>query len=248
MREFILEVCVDSVESAIAAVQGGATRLELCGNLVIGGTTPSPCLYQEIRKYTDIPIHVLLRPRFGDFCYTDQEFSVLKAEAEQFRQMGAQGAVIGILRPDGELDIERLQDLKRAAEGMSLTLHRAFDVCRDPYRALEQAIDLGFDTILTSGQENSALLGAELIGELVARSHGRIEIQAGGKINAEAIQRLYPLTRARAYHMSGKKTLDSAMEYRRDGVNMGMGGISEYSIWRTDGEAVLQARKVLEGM
>lgn len=246
MKEFILEVCVDSVESAMEAVRGGATRLELCGNLVIGGTTPSPCLYQEIRKYTDIPIHVLLRPRFGDFCYTDREFAVLKAEAEQFRQMGAQGAVIGILKPDGTLDLERLQELGRAAEGMSLTLHRAFDMCRDPYRALEQAIGLGFDTVLTSGQKDSALLGGTLIGELVAQSHGRIEIQAGSKIDAEAIRRLYPLTKARAYHMSGKKVLDSAMEYRKEEVRMGLGGIGEYGIWRTDGEAVLQARKVLE--
>lgn len=246
MKEFILEVCVDSVESALAAVNGGATRLELCANLIIGGTSPSPYLYQEIRKYSDIPIHVLLRPRFGDFCYTDAEFSILCQEIAAFRKLGAQGAVIGILTPDGDLDTERLKILCDAAKGMSLTLHRAFDVCRDPYKALEEAIDLGFSTILTSGQENSSLKGASLIGELVARSRGRITIQAGSGVHAQVIEQLYPLTKTNAYHMSGKTTLDSAMRYRKENVNMGLSGISEYEIWRTEEAAVRKARTVLE--
>ena len=104
----VLEVCVDSVESAIAAARGGATRLELCANLIIGGTTPGTALFREIRKYTDIPIHVLMRPRFGDFCYTEHEFSILKEEVTAFRDLGAEGAVIGILTPDGNLDTDRM--------------------------------------------------------------------------------------------------------------------------------------------
>lgn len=246
MKEFILEVCVDSVESAMAAVNGGATRLELCANLIIGGTSPSPYLYQEIRKHSDLPIHVLLRPRFGDFCYTDAEFSILCQEIAAFRDLGANGAVIGILTPEGDLDTERLKTLCDAAKGMSLTLHRAFDVCRDPYKALEEAIDLGFSTILTSGQENSSLKGASLIGELVSKSRGRITIQAGSGVNAEVIEQLYPLTKATAYHMSGKTTLDSRMRYRKENVNMGLSGISEYEIWRTEEAAVRKARNVLE--
>lgn len=248
MKEFILEVCVDSVESALAAVNGGASRLELCANLIIGGTSPSPYLYQEIRKHSDIPIHVLLRPRFGDFCYTDAEFSILCQEIAAFRDLGANGAVIGILTPDGDLDTERLKVLCDVAKGMSLTLHRAFDVCRDPYKALEEAIDLGFSTILTSGQENSSLKGASLIGELVARSRGRIAIQAGSGVNARVIEQLYPLTGATAYHMSGKTTLDSVMRYRKENVNMGLSEISEYEIWRTEEAAVRAARNVLEGL
>lgn len=248
MKEFILEVCVDSVESALAAVNGGASRLELCANLIIGGTSPSPYLYQEIRKHSDIPIHVLLRPRFGDFCYTDAEFSILCQEIAAFRDLGANGAVIGILTPDGDLDTERLKVLCDAAKGMSLTLHRAFDVCRDPYKALEEAIDLGFSTILTSGQENSGLKGASLIGELVARSRGRIAIQAGSGVNAQVIEQLYPLTGTTAYHMSGKTTLDSVMRYRKENVNMGLSEISEYEIWRTEETAVRAARNVLEGL
>lgn len=248
MKEFILEVCVDSVESALAAAKGGATRLELCANLIIGGTSPSPYLYQEIRKHSDIPIHVLLRPRFGDFCYTDAEFSILCQEIAAFRELGAQGAVIGILTPEGDLDTGRLKVLCDAAKGMSLTLHRAFDVCRDPYKALEEAIDLGFSTILTSGQENNSLKGASLIGGLVEKSRGRITIQAGSGVNAEVIEKLYPLTKATAYHMSGKTTLDSVMRYRKENVNMGLSGISEYEIWRTEEAAVRKARTVLEGL
>ena len=248
MKEFILEVCVDSVESALAAAKGGATRLELCANLIIGGTSPSPYLYQEIRKHSDIPIHVLLRPRFGDFCYTDAEFSILCQEIAAFRELGAQCAVIGILTPEGDLDTGRLKVLCDAAKGMSLTLHRAFDVCRDPYKALEEAIDLGFSTILTSGQENNSLKGASLIGGLVEKSRGRITIQAGSGVNAEVIEKLYPLTKATAYHMSGKTTLDSVMRYRKENVNMGLSGISEYEIWRTEEAAVRKARTVLEGL
>ena len=248
MNNFIWEACVDSVESALAAARGGATRLELCGNLIIGGTTPSPCLFQQIRRHTDIPIHVLIRPRFGDFCYTDEEFAIIKGEVETFRKLGAQGAVIGILTPEGELDVERLGILCRQAEGMSLTLHRAFDVCRDPYRALEQAVELGFRTILTSGQQNSARKGAELLKELVALGGERITIQAGSGINAEAIKELYPLTGARAYHMSGKMVLESPMRYRKEGVSMGIGSVSEYEIWRTEEEAIRKACVVLEGL
>ncbi len=248
MSKFILEVCVDSVESAVAAAKGGADRLELCANLIIGGTSPSPYLFQEIRKHTDIPIHVLLRPRFGDFCYTDAEFSILKEEVSHFRNLGAEGAVIGILTPEGSLDTKRLGELAKLGEGMSLTLHRAFDVCNDPFLAMEQAIALGFSTILTSGQKNSALEGAELLKELEEKSQGRILIQAGSGVNAQVIQKLYPITKARAYHMSGKVTLDSAMSYRKEGVSMGIGSVSEYEIWRTDEEAIRKAREVLEGL
>ena len=243
---YILEVCVDSVESALAAARGGATRLELCANLIIGGTTPDPALFREIRKETDIPVHVLLRPRFGDFCYTEYEFSMLKEAVTMFRELGAEGAVIGILRPDGALDMERMGALMERAKGMSVTLHRAFDVCRDPHEALEAAISLGMNTILTSGQKNDSLSGASLLGELVSESRDRIVIQAGGGVNADVIRKLYEKTGVRAYHMSGKRTIDSAMRYRREDVNMGIGGISEYEIWRTDEQAIRAAHDVLE--
>lgn len=246
MKNYILETCVDSVESALAAANGGASRLELCSNLVIGGTTPSPWLFEEIRKRTDIRIHALIRPRFGDFCYTDAEFSIIKRAVEDFRKMGSEGVVIGILNSDGTLHMDRMKELMEAAGDMSVTLHRAFDVCKDPIETMEQAISLGIDTILTSGQQNTSLLGAELLKELHKKSNGRIVIQAGGGVNAEVIRQLHALTGLEAYHMSGKKSIDSEMEYRKEGVNMGLPVLSEYEVWRTDEESVRAAKKVLE--
>ena len=246
MDNFILEACVDSVESAMAAVREGATRLELCGSLVIGGTTPNPWLFKEIRRLSDIRIHALIRPRFGDFCYTDEEFILIKEAVKEYRCLGAEGVVIGNLNPDGTLNMEQMKVLMEEAGDMSVTLHRAFDVCADPYETMEQAISLGIDTILTSGQKNVCTLGTDLLRDLVEKSAGRIVIQVGSGVNADVIQEVYPKTHATAYHMSGKVTLDSSMIYRKEGVNMGLPSISEYEIWRTDENAVRRAREVLE--
>ncbi|HIT90676.1 MAG TPA: copper homeostasis protein CutC [Candidatus Merdenecus merdavium] len=246
MKDFILEACVDSVESALAAAEAKVTRLELCSNLIVGGTTPSPCLYHEIRKYTDIPIHVLIRPRFGDFCYSDYEYEMIKQEVKMYTELGAEGVVIGILKSDGTLNTEQLKELAELSKGRSLTLHRAFDVCVNPYHALDQAIDLGFDTILTSGQKNVCIEGMDLLKELVTISEDKIDIQIGSGVNAEAIKKLRPATGARAFHMSGKTSIESAMEYRKEGVNMGLPAMSEYEVWRTDVKKLIAARKVLE--
>ena len=172
--EYVLEACVDSVESAIAAQQGGAKRVELCGNLIIGGTSPGKALFQAVRKYTDLEIRVLLRPRFGDFCYDEYEFEIMKEDVQMYRELGADGIVTGILLPDGRLDSVRMGELIREAGNADVALHRAFDVCSDPYETLEGAVDLGIRTILTSGQKNSAWEGRELLRELVRRSDGRI--------------------------------------------------------------------------
>lgn len=246
MKDYILEVCADSVESVLAAEEGGATRVELCRNLVIGGTTPGPKFFEEVRRHSKIRIHALIRPRFGDFCYTDYEYAVIREEVKMYRELGAEGVVIGILKPDGTLNMEQMEGLMEEAKGMSVTLHRAFDVCADPFAALEDAVKLGIDTILTSGQRNNCLEGAELLRELEKRSAGRICIQAGGGVNAEVIERLAPAAGIRAWHMSGKVTLDSEMRYRKDGVNMGLPSLSEHEIYRTSAEKVRAAREVLE--
>ena len=180
MNDYILEVCVDSAESALAAAKGGASRLELCQNLVIGGTTPGSKLFEVIRRQTTIPIHALIRPRFGDFCYTPYELEEICEEVAMYRELGAEGVVIGVLKEDGTMNMTAMEQLMEAANGMSVTLHRAFDVCRDPKEALEQAVSLGMNTILTSGQQNSAVKGAELLAELQRQAAGRIRIQAGG--------------------------------------------------------------------
>lgn len=243
--KFILEACVDSPESAIAAWQGGADRLELCGHLIIGGVTPDEWLFQKVREVCGLPVRVLIRPRFGDFCYTDLEFEIMEAQVKHFRELGADAVVIGCLKPDGRLDMEKMKRLMDQARAMDVTLHRAFDVCKDPYEALEQAVSLGIGTILTSGQESSCMKGSECLRRLNEQAAGRITLMAGAGVSADMIERLYPLTGLTAYHMSGKKVEDSSMVYRREGVPMGLPGISEFEIWRTDENAVRQAADAL---
>lgn len=245
-EKLILEVCVDSVESTLAAACGGADRLELCANLVIGGTTPSIALYEAVRDAADICTHVLIRPRFGDFCYSDYEFRVMVREVEQFRKLGADGVAIGILKPDGTLDIERMKVLMETAGEMSVTLHRAFDVCADPYKALEQAKELGIDTILTSGQRQICIEGKELLRELVIREEGQITIQAGAGVNSDVIREIGAYTGIHAFHMSGKKVKDSTMLYRKEDVSMGIPGFSEFQVFQTDTAQIRKAREALD--
>lgn len=246
MEKYILECCVDSVESAINAAKGGASRLELCSNLIIGGTTPDVALVKEIRKHTDIRIHALIRPRFGDFCYTEHEMEIMKSQIQALKEAGVQGVVIGILDEDGNLDIPKMQELLQVSEGLNVTLHRAFDMCRNPYEAMEQAIGLGIHTILTSGQKQSAWEGRELLAELIEKAEGRIDIMAGAGIGAAVIEQLIPVTKGISYHMSGKVTLDSPMKYRKADVSMGLPSLSEYEIWQTSEAYVREAVKVLQ--
>lgn len=246
MKGYMLEACVDSVQSAIAAEKGGAQRVELCGNLVIGGTSPGAALFRQVRNYTDLKIRVLLRPRFGDFLYDEYEFERMKEDTALYRDLGADGIVTGILKPDGNLDVGRMKELMEIARDTDVALHRAFDVCRDPRKTLEEAVGLGIRTILTSGQKNTAWEGRELIKELVEQSADRIEILAGAGISPETIEKLVPYTGTRSYHMSGKRVVDSRMEYRREGVSMGFPGFSEYEIWQTDAENIRRAAEVLK--
>lgn len=244
----VLEVCVDSVESAASAARGGATRLELCANLVIGGTSPDEDMFRMVRERVDIPVRVLLRPRFGDFLYSDDEFELLRRQVRRFAALGADGVVIGVLRPDGTLDEARMAELIALAGGCGVTLHRAFDVCRDPFEALEAAGRLGVDTILTSGQQAACAQGAGLLRELVGRSGGRPQILVGAGVSADVIRTLQPATGANAFHLSAKRTEDSLMAFRREGVPMGLPGISEFEVWRCDEDAVRRARQALDAL
>ena len=244
--KYTLEVCVDSVESAIVAAENGANRLELCGNLVIGGTTPSLELFREIRRYTDVDINVLIRPRFGDFHYTNHELNIMCREIESFAKEGAHGVVIGTLNTDGTLDVAAMKAMIKAAGDCHVTLHRAFDVCRNPLEILEQAAELGIDTILTSGQEASCMEGKELLAKLIQEAPKGVDILIGAGVNAEVMEQLLHDMPARHFHMSGKKVLDSEMTWRNPRVNMGLPGISEFEIYRTDGEQIRRARAILE--
>lgn len=246
MQDYILEICADSAESAIAAEKGGATRLELCQNLIIGGTTPGPKLFEIVRHAVEIPVHVLIRPRFGDFCYSDYEMEQIKEEIKMFRELGADGVVIGVLSPDGSIDRERMERLLEERGEMSVTLHRAFDVCRDPLKSLQMAKDLGIQTILTSGQKDSCMEGADLLRELQKESQGGIQIQAGGGVTPENLETLFCQTGIRAWHMSAKTGIESRMKYRNPDVHMGIADISEYILFQTSEAKVRQAADILK--
>lgn len=244
-EQFVLEACVDSLESALAAKEGGATRLELCANLMIGGTSPSPALFREIRTRVSAPIRVLLRPRFGDFLYTEAEFAVIRREIRMFRELGADGVVVGCLTPEGNLDMQRMEILIEEAGFLPVTLHRAFDVCTDPLQALEDAKALGIDTILTSGQQASCAAGKELLAEL-SKGAGEVRIMAGAGVDAAVIADFLKTTPIRAFHLSGKEVLQSGMSYRKEGVPMGLPGMDEFQIWRANPESIRKARLALD--
>ena len=245
-NKFLLECATDSVESALAAAKGGANRLELCANLIIGGTTPTLALYDEVRSHSDIPLFILIRPRFGDFLYTDYEANVICREIEMFQKAGAEGVVIGSLNKDGSLNAEHMKRFIDSAKDMSVTLHRAFDMCADPFETLKQAKELGVNTILTSGQAPSSLEGIDLYEKLIEKANGEISILAVGGIKASTIEKLLKQTSLTAFHMSGKIVVESGMEFRNPAVSMGLPGISEYNIWLTDENNVREARRVLD--
>lgn len=216
--DFKLEICVDSVESAIIAQEAGADRLELCCALTEGGLTPGYGLIKSVLSNTDIPVHVLIRPRGHDFLYTDNEFEVIRKDMELCGESGAHGVVIGLLNADGTIDIERTSLLADFARPMSVTFHRAFDVCSDPFRALEDIISTGADRLLTSGQKPTALEGASLIKSLVKKASGRLIVMPGGGINEGNAEEIAIITGAKEFHLSAGKTTESAMNFRNENI------------------------------
>lgn len=241
-----MEICVDSIESALAAEKGGADRIELCDNLVAGGTTPSIGMLQTIRKHLTIDINFIVRPRSGDFCYSDFEFQVMKRDIEMAKEYGANGIVVGILKPNGEIDMERMKEIIQLAKPLKVTFHRAFDMTRDPFKSLDTLISLGVERILTSGQESNAFEGVDLIKELVHRSKGKIIIMPGAGINELNVEEIINKTGVREIHMSAKEKVESPMEYRNSRVAMGGNLIvEEYDNYYTSEKTVRNIREKL---
>jgi len=234
-----VEICVDSVESAVAAQSGGANRVELCDNLMEGGTTPSCGSIEIARRLLDIKLQVIIRPRGGDFLYSDTEFDIMKRDIEAAKRLGADGVVIGLLDREGNIDIARTAELVELSRPMSVTFHRAFDVCRDPFAAIDQLADIGVDRILTSGQEATAVEGSELLAKLVEYAGNRIIIMVCGNLNERNINRVIAETGAKELHFTGFRSVDSEMQYRNDRVFMG-GTLRppEYSRAVTDAEVI----------
>lgn len=220
MNDIIIEVCATSVDSAIAAERGGAKRIELCDNLDEGGTTPSAGTIIQARKNLSIDLCILIRPRGGDFLYNDIEFSIMKEDILMSKKLGADGVVIGMLDKDGNIDKERVNELIRIARPMQVVFHRAFDMCSDPHKAMEELIELKIDRLLTSGQKKSAIEGAQLISELNEKAAGRIEIMPGSGIKTDNFRGLIHNTNCRNFHLTGREKVNSIMDFRGTGVSL----------------------------
>lgn len=217
----IFEICVDSVAGVRAAKEAGAHRVELCGDLLEGGTTPSRGMIREARTIAGIGLHVIIRPRGGDFLYDDDEFAVMAADIDAAKDEGADGVVIGLLTADGAIDAARTRELAVRARPLAVTFHRAFDMTPDPFAALETLIGLGVERVLTSGQEASVLEGLPLIAELVRRAGDRIIVMPGGGITDRNVGRIVAEARPRELHFAALEPLHGAMRFRRSHVFMG---------------------------
>lgn len=228
-----LEICTDNVISALDAQNSGADRIELCSALNEGGLTPSYGMIVSVRSQLMIDIHVLIRPRSGDFLYRDAEIEVMTKDIELCKKEGVNGIVIGILNSDGSIDTVRTSMLINLAKPMTVTFHRAFDMCSDPFKGIEEVISTGAERLLTSGQKNGAVEGSGLIRELNEVAGDKIILMPGGGISDKNILSLIDKTRASEYHMTGRKTIESHMKFRKEGVSMGAIGFNSEFRWKT---------------
>jgi copper homeostasis protein len=245
--KFKLEICVDNIVSAIIAQESGADRIELCGNLPEGGTTPGLGTIRSVREKVAIGLHVIIRPRGGDFLYSKAEYDIMKRDIEICGENGVNGIVLGILLPDGNIDIERTARLIEFSRPMSATFHRAFDLTDDPMKNLEGVISTKADRLLTSGQRNKAEEGLDLLNKLVETSENRIIIMPGSGINDSNIRLIANSTNATEFHLTGRKIIDSGMIFRRDDVSLG-GSYDQPEFMRkiADGEVIRSIVSILK--
>ncbi|MCB2221153.1 MAG: copper homeostasis protein CutC [Bacteroidetes bacterium] len=245
--DYLVEVCVANLASAIAAQKGGAQRIELCDNLYEGGTTPSYSMIRKVRQLLRIDVNVMIRPRGGDFLYTDAEFDIMLEDIRICRELKADGVVFGILLSDGTIDVDRCRILVEQAWPMTTTFHRAFDLTPDPYQALESIIALEMDRILTAGQQNKVPEGVALISKLIDTAGDRIIIMPGSGINTQNIREIRDITNTKEFHLTGRKILESKMKYRKEGIHMGgIPDIPEYDVLATDASIIRDIVKLLQ--
>ncbi|MDB5063487.1 MAG: copper homeostasis protein CutC [Mucilaginibacter sp.] len=244
-----LEVCANSVTSAIAAQDGGALRVELCENLSEGGTTPSYGQLLLARKNLHIKLFVLIRPRRGDFLYTDLEFEVMQADIRSCIEIGCDGIVIGILNADGTVDKPRCTELVRMAKqwGLGVTFHRAFDMCVDQFQALEDIIEIGCDRILTSGGKPTAMEGANVLTHLLEKAAGRISIMPGSGITENNVADLIHFTGVTEIHSSARISNPGKMQYKKDHLLMSDNFTDEYGVDVTSADRVRAILKAANG-
>lgn len=233
-NDFILEVCTNGLSSGINAIKGGTNRIELCSSLFEGGTTPSPALIEWASEIINLESRVMIRPRGGDFLYSDLEFEIMKKEIEYCKKMKIDGVVFGLLLPNGTIDYFRTKALIEIARPMKVTFHRAFDMCENIFSALDTLIQLKVDTVLTSGGKNKAIEGIDNLKKLVLQADNKIEIMAGSGVRPHNVELLYQIG-IRSFHLSGLTTIPSKMEYRKPNISMGnLQQIPEFDISITD--------------
>jgi copper homeostasis protein len=223
-----LEICADSVDSAVAAQRGGARRVELCSNLLEGGVTPSAGLIATVGHKLSIDLYVMIRPRGGDFCYTPEEFETMEKDVLMAKQLGANGIVVGILQEDGDVDVARTRCLVEMARPLKTTFHRAFDMSRELSKSLEDVIKAGADRVLTSGGEQKAEDGIRTIAKLVKRADQRIALMVGGGITRSNVHRVIEATHVREIHASMRVRMPSPMRHRNERISMGLAKGREY--------------------
>jgi copper homeostasis protein len=243
----LIEIVVYNIESALRAQEGGADRIELCDNPAEGGTTPSFGTIEVVRANVSLDVYVMIRPRGGDFHYSSYEFHTMKRDMWQCQKSSVDGVVFGILNTDGRIDKKRCKELIDRARPLKVTCHRAFDMTRDPFEALEDCIDVGFDRILTAGQQAQAVKGAALIGELIKKSNGRIAIMPGSGVNEDTVSEIVTKSGAGEIHFSATTFRPSEMNYKNVQISgMGSDEGSEFKVRTVDPERIRKIRMIAE--
>lgn len=242
-----VEIVVYNIESAMKAQEGGADRIELCENPGEGGTTPSYGTIELVRQNLSIDVFVMIRPRGGDFHYSNYEFHAMKRDMSQCQRLSVDGIVFGIVTPEGRIDVKRCKELIDKARPLKVTCHRAFDMTRDPFEALEDCIAAGFDRILTAGQQAQAVKGASLIGELIKKANGRIAIMPGSGVNENTVEEIVSKSGAKEIHFSATAFRESAMQFRNQNIaGMGSDEGSEFKLRTVDPARVRAIRGIAE--
>ncbi|MGH4038206.1 MAG: copper homeostasis protein CutC [Sphaerochaeta sp.] len=234
-----IEICLENVESIIAAEKNGADRVEFCSDLFEGGLTPTLGMFKTAKKYCSIPMNVMIRPRGGDFCYTDIEFETMLENIKLFKEAGANAIVFGVLTPDGEIDVEKSKRIIEASRPLPVTFHRAFDMTKDAIKSLHTLIDLGVERVLTSGLEATVMEGIITLKELIDEAKDDIIVMPGCGISERNFDYIKETLKAKEYHVFLPEATPSKMEYRPDHIYMG--GVlrqEEFSLFRTSSSRV----------
>ncbi|GAD81159.1 copper homeostasis protein CutC [Vibrio ezurae] len=243
-----IEVCVDNIESLTTAIHAGATRIELCSSLALGGLTPSYGFMLQAKQHSTLPVYAMIRPRQGDFLFSDADVAIMLEDIKAAKKAQLDGIVIGILTTKADIDYPACKRLVEAAEGMGVTFHRAIDQCKDVQQALEDIIALGCERVLTSGQKSTAEQGVATIKKMHQQAAGRIQIMAGAGVNASNAQYIIEQSSINELHLSGKTARPSRMTHIQDDAQMGASHIDDFQIPITDFSAIHAMKQALQNI